>query len=231
MDYNTTNDKEAYIAKVSYLDGSLIWENPFYLKGYQSFNVDILELSDGGIVTAGYNDYTNQAMLAKVGSNGNDIWFRQLYSPVKKFSNPYGISVTYDNGFIISGDEFGSDNTQDPWLLKLDSIGCPYPNCGPVVWLDDEYRENIHIYPNPGGELVLFSGEAPLCAMLRMRDMFGRVVLEAWADDDGYYSTSDLASGVYLWELFDGGDLGGCFSGGIGNSGIMLAKGKWVKDR
>ncbi len=221
MEFGNTKAEEAYICKISYLNADTIWENSISYAGDQAFSIGLIELSDKTIIAAGNNYYDEAVILAKFTANGKKIWLRQLKSPVMNLSHGYGISSTPDKGFIISGTEYGSDGSQDIWLLKLDSIGCPYPNCGPVVSLDDLQGGTLLLYPNPGRDEISVIGSNETGRVLTLTDAGGRRVWQGGMDDYGYFRPAGVAPGIYIWELYD------CEAGVI--KGSSLARGKWLK--
>ena len=221
IDFGNTKEREAYICKISYLNADTIWENTISYTGSQDFSIDVIELADKTIIAAGNNYYENAVILAKFTASGKKIWLRQLKSPVMNLSHGYGISSTPDKGFIISGTEYGGDGSQDIWLLKLDSIGCPYPNCGPVISLDDLQGRSLLLYPNPGGDEISVIGSNETGRVLTLTDAGGRRVWQGGMDDYGYFRPAGVAPGIYVWELYD------CEAGVI--KGSSLARGKWLK--
>lgn len=115
--------------------GFKIWNKSFGGKSNCGFT-STLNNNSKSILLAGYNtNYDSigngQGWLLAINLNGDSL-YQRLYNPVSIWPEQiYGINKTND-GFIMSGYGFtkiDSINTQDAWLLKVDSFGCLTPGC------------------------------------------------------------------------------------------------------
>jgi hypothetical protein len=103
--------------------------------------------------------------IAKLNSNCEMLWerviidFRYLEHQI---TGTFWDFVVMDNGdYICTGDVFGRKNlghSYDLWLVRLDSMGCPYPNCKGKLQAINSKTDNeevkgelegVKIMPNP----------------------------------------------------------------------------------
>jgi hypothetical protein len=118
-----------------------------------------------------------------------------------------GGSLTPDGGMLMGG--YTQIDTTDAsglrtWLIKVDSIGCPYPGCDTVY-----YKKVIayKLFPNPTtGELTLELPDAETVD-LSLFDPNGRIVLQKRLVLDhgavrfNVHERLPLPIGTYLLEL------------------------------
>lgn len=135
--------------------GDVIWQDSYTFESNFSQNLHhSIESIDGGIVSVGFtNSSSNAGWLLKVSSDGDIIWQRE-YDESSSLDNLYFLTGTSDKGFLLSGQAINfENNTQDGWLLKVDSIGCPYPNC--TVGIDEEEKTVVvDVWPNPTADIL-----------------------------------------------------------------------------
>lgn len=116
-----------------------------------------LQLSDGSIVSCGLadNDQTggNAGWLIKTNPNGDLLWQR-VYDKNQYTDLFYSLLETDDGGFLLSGQAINEQtNSQDAWLLKVDSVGCTFPNC--ITGIDQaEKTVVVDVWPNPATDVL-----------------------------------------------------------------------------
>ncbi len=230
--YNRNPNVTIWFAKIA-PDGTKLWEkniteeielwdisDVFYLLE------QMIRLSDGNFVIL-YQDG-----IVKINQEAEVIWARRL-NPVGFESSdeqPFyyvmkGISHTYDDGLIITG-EFGAlpgtmydEFTQLGFVLKLDEYGCLEADCQEddpvsIIFPQLSVRE-MSIYPNPARESITLSydiGQSASRISLSVTDVAGRMVHEqALTGIVGsvQIDTQAWASGVYLCQLMVDGYVGG----------------------
>lgn len=84
---------------------------------------------------------------------GEELWQRE-YDLSSQTDLLINILATDDGGFLLSGQAINEQtNSQDAWLLKVDSVGCPYPNC--TVGIDEEAKTVVvDVWPNPATDVL-----------------------------------------------------------------------------
>lgn len=122
---------------------------------------------------------------------------------------------TNDGGFILTGstwDTTGTSPYEDTWILKVDSVGCPYPNCGPslAVQPTETVQPNlIQAFPNPASmRLNLKCKESGLHekSVLRLLALDGKVmdeVIMPMGFQEIGFDVSRFPAGTYFWEYRD----------------------------
>jgi len=116
-----------------------------------------IQLEDGNLVSCGLADNSgtggNAGWLIKTDENGELIWQR-VYDKNQYTDLFYSVLATDDGGFLLSGQAINEEtNSQDAWLLKVDSVGCPYPNCT-VGIAEQEKTVMVDVWPNPVNEVL-----------------------------------------------------------------------------
>ncbi len=124
----------------------------------------------------------------------------------------WDIQPTPDGGFIAVGETF--NQTQDFWVVKLDSLGCIGDYCGltdtncyylppcieedTVSVVEVEDREKlINVYPNPADETLYISLLSTRYAIqnIFITDISGKKILQTTQTE---LSVAHLASGLYF---------------------------------
>ncbi len=188
---------------------------------FNQFSKSILELSDGSVVLAGQTgaagspDIDKRAFLLKMSSNGDLLWLRHYYYWYNGGSPLADCALAHDGGFIMTGaswDTTGVSPYTDTWILKVDSVGCPYPNCGPslAVQPTETVQPNlIQAFPNPAStRLNLKCKESGLHekSVLRLLALDGKVmdeVIMPMGFQEIGFDVSRFPAGVYFWEYRD----------------------------
>jgi hypothetical protein len=141
--------------------------------------------------------------LVRTDSLGEVIWQRE-YDKNESTDLFYSLLATDDGGFLLSGQAVNEEtNSQDAWLLKVDSLGCTFPNC--IVGVDEEERTVIvDVWPNPTSEVLNIEktndGETLTFSVF---DMNGNEVLnQVQYDAHGSIDVSKWAAGIYIMNGF-----------------------------
>jgi len=188
--------------------GNVIWQ-----KNYQyptgsggNFLFSAMELNDRSILAVGLtnNAWENDAgWLIKTDEAGNLLWQRK-YNKNSNSDLFYSVLQTNDNGFLLGGQAYNTAiNTTNAWLLKVDSIGCPYANC--TVGIDEtEKTVVVDIWPNPANEVLNLELQEPhVKTTIELMDISGKLVYHSEETNlsKTQIDVSGLASGVYLLKV------------------------------
>ncbi len=186
--------------------GIKIWNKSYGGKKNCGFS-DILINKQNSIILSGTNSNydslgRDQGWLFSINLNGDSL-FQRLYNPNSIWSEIiYGIKQT-DDGFLMSG--FGvnpndSVNTQDAWLLKVDSFGCLTPGCQLVGINNIPFsREEIKIYPNPAKDKIQFEHSGNIISY-RIADYTGKLLMAGNYLENGI-NIENLPSGTYVVQV------------------------------
>lgn len=215
-------NKQAYIARLD-KDNNLLWKKNYgkITSPGTSFS-RIKELQDSTIVAIGHIDEpdtlpTNNitGMMVKTDAAGNQIWLREYFKHEDLPSDNYfwDFIPTSDGGFAIAGHILvvTSSNPltyyQDAWVLKLDSLGCPYPGCDTVTGVIEiapflSYGEIVKVFPNPAREQITVTGYYSLPATMKIYDIAGKIVFQKQISSHyEYISIEKLPVGMYVYEI------------------------------
>lgn len=143
-----------------------------------------------------------QGWLLMIDSNA-DFIYQRLYNPnITWTEQVYNISKTSD-GFLLSGYGFNpndSVNTQDAWLLKVDSFGCLTPGCQFVGIENIPFsREEIKIYPNAARDKIQFEHSGKILSY-RIADYSGKLLMAGNYLEYGI-NVEQLPSGIYVVQV------------------------------
>ncbi len=168
---------------------------------------------------------TGGPWIAKYNSDCNMLWerviidFRHLEH---RITSTFWDFVVMDNGdFICTGDIFGRKNlghTYDLWLVRLDSMGCPYPNCTGKLQAINSKTDNeevsgelegIKIMPNPTTGPLWFEipeGLLEQTVTVQCFDLSGRNVYQRdFVATQSVFNLDigDLSNGLYFVRIQD----------------------------
>ncbi len=144
----------------------------------------------------------NQGWLLAINLNGDSL-YQRLYNPVSIWPEQiYSINKTND-GFLMAGygiTKIDSTNSQDAWLLKVDSFGCLTPGCQ-LVGIDNIpfSREEIKIYPNPAKDKIQFKHSGKILSY-RVADYTGKLLMAGNYLEAGI-DVEQLPNGVYIVQV------------------------------
>lgn len=213
---NLSNKRQAYLYKVNQ-SGDVIWEQEYGDSQSTEEFRGVVELDNGDLVGVGLFDENsqtgsnNQGLLVRTDSEGNQKWLRTYDRNVQ---TDFFLSAlpTDDGGFLLSGQSSNFDNfTQDAWLLKVDSVGCPYPNC--TVGIDEEEKTVlVDVWPNPATDVLSIEKVGSSKQLdISVFDLSGKEILRFTQNDkQESIDVSGWPSGVYVLKGMD--DEGRSFS-------------------
>jgi type IX secretion system substrate protein len=202
------------------------------------------ELSDGSLVAAGGSQswnsvsqtYEPTGWFVKISAAGINIWSRMYRGtpgyPFSANTNAINDFQLMQDGEIIgcgiSSDNEVSYESQQAWLIRLDSMGCLIPGCDTLTAtglagnLASDVHTGIAIYPNPASGLVylLIKTDSPRPDLsFNVFDVNGRLIateLGASADVTYLLHINRYARGTYFVQVLNEGDI--------------VATGKFVKE-
>jgi hypothetical protein len=167
---------------------------------------------DGQYMLAGLSFLpTNFYIWAALFSAENELlWSHNYYHRIDGDHYPFDVIRTSDGGYLFSGvtNSTGPQNTQDAWLVKVDSNGCLDPlNCSPLSapdWTMDE--KPILAYPNPAGSEIYFEQQSLADKIWTVTCISGTgatIFTKAIPAQAGRIrlDVSDLPSGLYLFRV------------------------------
>jgi hypothetical protein len=205
-DDNSNNDG---FYKMLNADGSVRWEGEY---GYGIWSKDwfqtATELESGDFVLAG-SSYETDTLNNPIGwvmkiddTNGDSIWSRRY--TVRTNDHYFNdIIETTDKGLLLCGYVFSDDvsNTEDAWLLKLDSMGCEVAGgCTPTS-IAEAFSEkgDLLIYPNPASFQFTIENSQMEIGDLRIVNVLGE---EVYRKPIGTYvaniDVSNWKNGIYF---------------------------------
>jgi len=200
------------------LDGDTIWNKKYGPSKPINFISNIILKPSGGFLLCGHSmiepTVPHAGWIMEVDSTGDSLWYRDYYyypsGPDQSLNYLYDLSITSDNGIVGVGQAYTAyppNNTQKMWVLKVDSIGCEFPNC----WVGIEEhgstvaREpgDIAIYPNPArDEVTIALGNDKVGGMeeVRIYNSMGILLKKHRPDKQPEFSmdVSGLPAGIYF---------------------------------
>lgn len=187
-------------------DGTQIWSKT-YIYNSNSGNglFKTIEMWNGDLVSVGVTDNnSNSGYMIRTDSLGEIIWQRE-YDKNANTDLFYSVLLANDGGFLLSGQARNLEtNSQDAWLLKVDSVGCPYPNCTVGVDEVETGKVVVDVWPNPASEVLNVQLQQPGRAQITIIDMAGRSYFPPVVERSGVvgpymqYDVSALPNGVYV---------------------------------
>ncbi|MBK7427754.1 MAG: hypothetical protein IPI60_12320 [Saprospiraceae bacterium] len=153
---------DSWLAIINPANGNIILEKYYVQEWNNCFFAKPIEMEDGAIVIGGYRGVVNEdsarviryGSLTKIHPNGNVVWDRLLYFNPQNNNRILGITSDPKGGFWGYGWTYNTN--QDGWLIKVDSLGCPFPDCDSIsvsTWeISTEAGISLRAYPNPASE-------------------------------------------------------------------------------
>ncbi len=192
-------------------DGVTIWQHSYSYNGDLTELYWTKELQNGSLVTVGLGDNStdgNYGYLQKTDSEGNLLW-QQKYNYNENTDLFYNVLPTADDGFLLSGQCANNVTGQDAWLLKVDSLGCPYPNC--TVGIAEETKMvALNIWPNPATEVLNVEVFNAKETTVNIKDVLGKEVYHSiFTEAKIAVDISQFKKGMYVVEV------------GMGNTSII----------
>jgi len=188
--------------------GVVIWQKNYTYPGGTggNFLYWARELTDYSIIAAGGTNKPSESdagWIIKTDSAGNLLWQRK-YNKTNDVELFYDFIPTDDAGFVLCGQARNPQtNNQDAWLLKVDSLGCPYADCTVGIDEADNTKVVADIYPNPASELLNVEFQNVEDWLISLTDVNGKVVYTSNNDKETIITVnvSSFSAGVYLLQL------------------------------
>jgi hypothetical protein len=183
--------------------GNVIWQNEYLYPNSSASEINkVIELDNGNIVGVGVADSPgegNAGWLIKTDSEGAELWQRK-YNKNQFTDLFYSVLLAEDGGFLLSGQAVNEETmSQDAWLLKVDSVGCAYPNC--LVGIDElgTALAVADVWPNPATDFVNVEFLQSGMAEIQLYDMAGKLLLQRQSNQTREaVDVSSLQNGLYL---------------------------------
>lgn len=137
-------------------NGAILREKTYEQEWNNSFRTPALILPGDTMLVGGYQDVVNAdstrtnrlATVTKLDPQGNVIWERMFYKDPTRSNFLNGINLLPDGRIMAYG-----QNVNTAWLVELDSMGCPYPDCDSISVSTESNTLDQDIffdaYPNP----------------------------------------------------------------------------------
>ena len=146
---------DPYAFEVNGATGAIVWEKRFPQEYGSQFRKDPIIDKENNIIAPGmrrvWSDVENRLVfhlsLTKIKRGGELIWDRVYYFD-HDVSHLFSVNPELDSsGFIWIAGRAGIH----PLLMKVDSLGCPYPDCDDVQVsiVDRDLGVGFEVMPNP----------------------------------------------------------------------------------
>ncbi len=203
---------------IARMDSNFIfkWMTVFYALEHKYIYI-AKKISDFGIVLVGFKHDNNtnfpDGWIAKIDSSGNKLW-EHFYTHDNN-ANTYNyfsdFKETFDHGFIVCGTTWGSQS-QDSWIVKLDSNGCLDTTCGFNTGTVEVFYPNssLDIFPNPSTDKVtinyyLTQGKTGKLSVINMLGEKMKDQLLSQGSKQMEINISQWAKGIYMCVVETGG--------------------------
>ena len=150
--------------------------------------------------------------VVKIDEHGEQIWQKDYYyfNNNGNINDFYDIIATSDGNYLLGGNA-GNSNGHHGWLLKINEsgelLGDSLVN---VTWTEDDWRNDIQIYPNPIVDHIYINQNAVDDITYHLYDVQGNAIdhLNINAKDQGViWDVSDLISGSYFIRMVKEGKV------------------------
>jgi len=188
--------------------GNIEWDKQY---GYNinkrnGFWTGLMQLPDSSYVALGTTRYSkDQGWIVKTDRFGNVIWSRTYTRNPSKHHYFYDFKPTPDGGFIVCGTTW--NQSQDAWLVKLDSFGCDTPGCQlndpvpPLPPLPPSFR----LWPNPTRDHILITlPDSSLEADIKLFDALGRQIYAKHEGIESHkllFNMAPFPPGLYILQV------------------------------
>lgn len=148
-----------HLVELNPSNGAIIRERTYEQEWNNSFRTPALILPGDTMLVGGYQDVVNAdstrtnrlATVTKLDPQGNVIWERMFYKDPTRSNFLNGINLLPDGRIMAYG-----QNVNTAWLVELDSMGCPYPDCDSISVSTESITPDQDIffdaYPNPASQ-------------------------------------------------------------------------------
>ncbi len=120
------------------LDGDTIWNKKYGPSKPVNLVSNLIVLEGGEVIASGWANHSTNLPAAgwifKFSADGDSLWYRDYYYYPANPNNPginyfLDISQCSDNSIVSVGQAVTYGEPQRMWIIKVDSIGCEFPNC------------------------------------------------------------------------------------------------------
>ena len=197
VDFTATT---ASLMKISANGGGLSWYNTYPSLGDQVFG-GLKATDDGGFVIAGFNNDVNNLYhdyyLLKTDSDGNEMWSKSYGR--SRNDNLFELLSASDGGFYLAGSTQKTDDTNDAYLVKTDSLGNSLTNELSGNLFNDENFDCLIDANEDGMGQWLITAENAEAQYLTITDSLGNY---SFTLDSGSYQITTTLISPY-WSLCD----------------------------
>jgi hypothetical protein len=224
-------NKTKFPTQMVFLDSNMnyISKGTKFYDYWASLLVSYKELKDGGFIACGVNEntdtsyqYTDGAWLARFDSKGIMKWQRVIIDWRNSKSQSVGLfsdmEVLANNDFVMVG-HISKDPDRNIWVVRTDSLGCPFPNCKGKLQnltyastaehtLQGELQE-VKVFPNPSDGIIwveLLEQNVGEAIEVQILDTYGRLqsIRKINVDDTVFrLDISNLSAGTYILRITD----------------------------
>jgi len=180
-------------------DGTILSQKelnlPFISYGFRKMILN----NNNELVATGTGFTSNSAPASSfiygMSTEGDSLWLN-----IRQYEQefiPSNIVLCSDGGYIISGAEENSNTyTYHPKMIRTD----PWGGNSPMAIGSKEQQDDLHVYPNPAVDKVVFESREPLSGTLLITDLSGRRISEQpVTGTKTAWFTGKTAPGIYLY--------------------------------
>ncbi len=179
----------------------------------------IRQLSDSSYVAVGDQLVTSSAGSygwgAKVSRNGEIVWNRYYLSDTAKYAALRDVAERPDGSLIFTGTTMNDTlptwhQTEDVWLVSVDSNGCENGWCVPaLVNKIKPTNSSVLVYPNPATSVVNFQYAYQNNVTIKIIDITGRLMDEQTLQNSSTssFNLTKYAPGIYLYQFRTDGEV------------------------
>ena len=198
--------------------GNTIWEKEYGPVIERASVQSIVALNNGNyafcIQQADPDGYTEGKVLI-INENGDSLNYVTIRHTNLFASShlPRSSAATNDGGLIISGATNESGGQRGFWVIKLDSMGCPAPNCF-VTGISEHKTDlgNVEMknYPNPFTDNTVIEITSDKAGTLIITDVRGIEVMKRELSKGNHKIIVDnqlVLNGVYFYSYISNGEI------------------------
>jgi Secretion system C-terminal sorting domain len=230
-DTSKIGQHEGWANQTAILDSNFqyISKGSRFLQRYTFHGIKFKELKDGTFMVCGLNrnndtlttKYRGGPWVAHYDAKGFLLWDRVIvdwrYAYYDDLSLFYDMEILGNGDILLSGSFANEESSNDMWLLRIDSNGCPFPNCkGRLQNITKEINEvktlsneldDVKVFPNPASErlvIELYDKSTTDQIDVSVFDALGQMYIKERVNASDSIFTIDVAalpSGTYLLRI------------------------------
>ncbi len=212
--YGGSSDQPDYVAKLD-SNRNLEWRTFF------PFNTDFQIIQSVRETTGGYlfggftgDNSIGVGWVGKLDYNGQLIWqryYQHLYQGYNIYCELRDIDVAIDGGVLATGTTH--EQTQDMWVLKLDTMGCLLPGCDTMpcryppcdtTGITETTTLQAKLYPNPTTGTLTIELPGGEGGSIALYNLLGQNVYQATLAGGQTTLALNLPPGLYLYRIGSG---------------------------